>query len=198
MTPAPQSTEPLTFTGEGLLSCLKTSRDPADGYCMTETTLGPALEVPNPIRALGSMPGKGGRKLLRSPWLVTPILVGAALIAADIQQQGAQHPTDCATVEQSFPVTVPKTHIPMIGWLTGVMDDPTALRDVMAASHPDVALTAVMGANEGMHLAPMGTVPATSGGVACVKLPQVVADVAPTAQATPKAIAPKTGKAPAP
>jgi hypothetical protein len=133
------------------------------------------------------------RKLVT--WAAMPLAGMALLCTIDVQTMGQQKMADCTSTQQ--PVTVPKPHIWLAGAITGAMDEPTALRDVMASSHPDVALTQVIAANPTMHLTPMSNVPPTYGGRACLTVPSAgtgATDKAPQASPVPKSVAPGKGE----
>jgi hypothetical protein len=127
---------------------------------------------------------------------VVPLGIMGLLCTIDVQTMGQQKTATCEVTQQS--VTVPKPHIWLAGAITGVMDEPTALRDVMASTHPDVALTQVVAANPTLALAPMGNVPPTYGGRACLTIPTREATSAPQeaqqGSVKPKAVVPGKGE----
>jgi hypothetical protein len=146
---------------------------------MPATPLGGALTAARPTK----------RKLIACA--VAPLGIMALLCVIDVQTMGQQKPAACESAQES--VSVPKPHIWLAGAITGLRDEHRPLRDIMAASHPDVALTQVIAANPTLGMTPMGDVPATYGGAACLNLPT------PAATATPESTPPKVisqGKAP--
>lgn len=136
---------------------------------MTETLSAIAAPLGGAASSV-TKPGKSlGRKLKTGAILASPIAALGLLCVVDVQTAGAQKPAECTSAQQA--VIVPKPHIWLAGSITGAADKPTALRDVMAATHPELALTAVIAANPSLGLSAMGNVPPTYGGRACLILP---------------------------
>jgi hypothetical protein len=120
------------------------------------------------------------------PWRVLAVksvagvaVLGCGLGWIDTHTVAAQRPAVCG--KGQLRVEVPRPHI---AGVAAFLDRPgPALRDVVAAERPDVALSTVVGANRGVVGSPMGVVPSTPGGVVCLTVP--AQRVAPAAFALP-------------
>jgi hypothetical protein len=126
-----------------------------------------------PITALTSKVPKvfRGIKIQVALFIVT-IIVGIFIFnAVDKASMEAQKVEVCQA--NQWEVKVPRVHIALPSFLIvngGDSTEPT-LRDLLASEHPELSFNALIAANPGKDLSPMGHVSKTYGGVQCLNIP---------------------------
>ena len=107
------------------------------------------------------------RILIRAAAGLAIVTVGMA--GMDHMTVSGQKPAACD--KGQIAVTTPRPHIWPLSALPVTGSPGPALRDVMAKTRPDLALTAVVAANPAAVSGPLADLPRVSGGVACITVP---------------------------